>query len=72
MLSQRLLDIIRIYNNPENIELVQTFELIPQDIEFLRKNGLMVEVVDKNSLSCMCNVYRRPIDKESLTETLKK
>lgn len=39
MLSQRLLDIIRIFNNPANFNLVQNFELIPQDVAFLHSNG---------------------------------
>ena len=64
MLSQRLLDIIRIFNDPSNTDLVQTFELIPQDIEYLRKNGLKVDIIEKNSMVVLCRISRSIVEEE--------
>ena len=66
MLSQRLLDIIRIFNNPANSNLVQNFELILQDIEFLRDNGLRVEIIESNSMTALCRVSRNIIGEKQI------
>jgi hypothetical protein len=58
MLTQRLLNILRIFNDPKNASLVQNVELIPQDISFLRENGLKVEVIESNSTTSICSVSR--------------
>ena len=66
MLSQRLLYILRMYNNPANSDLSREFELIPQDIDFLEKNGLNVEIIDKRAMTVLCRVSHKKKEEKIL------
>jgi hypothetical protein len=60
--------IIRNFNDPSNFDLVQDIELIPQDIGFLRKNGLKVDILESNSVVSLCRVSRDTIREEKTDE----
>lgn len=56
MISQRLLDLLREFNNPANERLELQAELLMPDILFLEANGIKVEVLKSSSYSKMCKL----------------
>ncbi len=69
MLTQRLLFILKFFNNPANLNSFLELDLVPQDIDFLIKNGLKVDIIKKNSITTFCRLSRDIIEDETLEES---